>query len=176
MLPSNVAVGRGAEVVLDVARALDLVRLEGAALELVEDRAVRLAHHVGQHVEAAAMGHAEHDLLDAELAAALDDLLERRDHRLAAVEAEALGAGVLHVEELLEALGLDRACSGWPSCPSVVKRMSLSVALDAFLDPGLLRRDGDVHELDADVSAVGAAEDLQRSGGRSQSRGRARGR
>ena len=34
------AVGRGAEVVLHVARALDVVGLERAALELVEDRAV----------------------------------------------------------------------------------------------------------------------------------------
>ena len=54
------------------------------------------------------MRHADDDLLDAELAAALDDLLQRRDHGLGAVEAEALGAGVLHVGELLEALGLDQ--------------------------------------------------------------------
>ena len=38
--------------------------------------------------------------------------------------------------------------------------MSLSLALDALLDPRLLRRRGDVHELDADVAAVGAAQDL----------------
>ena len=57
------AVGRGAEMVLHVARALDVVGREGAALELVEERPVRLAHHLGEHVEAAAMGHAEHDLL-----------------------------------------------------------------------------------------------------------------
>ena len=36
----------------------------------------------------------------------------------------------------------------------------LVLALDALLDPGLLRRRGDVHELDADVAAVGAAHDL----------------
>lgn len=54
------------------------------------------------------MGHAQHDLADAERAAALDDLLQRRDHRLAAIEAEALRAGVLQVQELLEALGLDQ--------------------------------------------------------------------
>ena len=101
------AVGGGAEVVLHVARAFHVVGGEGAALELVEQRPVRLAHHLGQHVQAAAMGHAEHDLLHAEIAAALDDLLERRNQRLAAVEAEALGAGVAHVEELLEAFGLD---------------------------------------------------------------------
>ena len=62
------------------------------------------------------MGHAEHDLLHAQRAAALDDLLQRRDQRLAAVEAEALGARVLDVEELLEALGLDQLLAGSPSC------------------------------------------------------------
>ena len=62
------------------------------------------------------MGHAEDDFLDAERAAALDDLLERRQHGFAAVEAEALGAGVVHVEEFLEALGLDQLVAGWRAC------------------------------------------------------------
>jgi hypothetical protein len=55
---------------------------------------VGLAHDLGEDVQPAAVGHAEDDLADAELAAALDDLLERRDQRLGAVEAEALGAGI----------------------------------------------------------------------------------
>ena len=67
-----------------------------------------LRHHLREHVEPAAMRHAEHDVADAEAAAALDDLLERRDERFRAVEAEALGAGILEVDELLEALGLDQ--------------------------------------------------------------------
>jgi hypothetical protein len=54
------------------------------------------------------MRHADHDLADAELAAALDDLLERRHDRLAAVETEALGAGIFHVEEAFERFGLDQ--------------------------------------------------------------------
>ena len=54
------------------------------------------------------MRHAHRDLSDAELAAALDDLLERRDHRFAAVEAEALGAGVFQIAEFLERLGFDQ--------------------------------------------------------------------
>ena len=44
----ELAVGRGAEVVFHVAGAFDLVRRRRAALEFVEDRAVRLAHHLGQ--------------------------------------------------------------------------------------------------------------------------------
>ena len=48
----ELAVARRAEVVLDVAGALDLLGLEAAALELVEDRPVGLAQHVGEHARA----------------------------------------------------------------------------------------------------------------------------
>ena len=70
------------------------------------------------------MRHADHDLLDAELAAALDDLLEAGDQRFAAVEPEALGADELDVEELLEALGLDDALR-IARLPSTVKSVWL---------------------------------------------------
>ena len=94
-------VGRGAEMVLDVARAQNVVG-DGAALELGEDRGIGLAHHVGQHVEPATMGHAQHDLVRPEPGRGLDDRLQRRDGALAAIEAEALGARELDVQELLE--------------------------------------------------------------------------
>ena len=77
----ELAVRRGAEVVFHVAGTVDVVGLVGAALEFVEDGAQRLRHDAGEHVQAAAMGHAEDDFLHAELAAALDDLLERGDRR-----------------------------------------------------------------------------------------------
>jgi hypothetical protein len=53
------------------------------------------------------MGHAEHDLAHAELAAIFDDAFERGHHRLAAVQAEALGADIFAGEELLPLLALD---------------------------------------------------------------------
>jgi hypothetical protein len=46
----------------------------------------RLAHDVDQHRQAPAVRHADHDLLDTHRAAALDDLVERRDGRLAAFQ------------------------------------------------------------------------------------------
>ncbi len=86
------------------------------------------------------MGHAEHDLLHAERAAALDDLLQRRNHRFAAVEAEALGAGIFDVEEFLEALGLDQLVQD--GALALAGEGDLLVrALDALLHPGLFGRD-----------------------------------
>ena len=62
--PVELAVGRRAEVIFDVARAADVGRVGGAARELVEQGAVGLAHDVGEDVQAAAVGHPEVDLLD----------------------------------------------------------------------------------------------------------------
>ena len=106
------------------------------------------------------MGHAEHDLLHAQRAAALDDLLERRNERLAAVEPEALGALVLDVDELLEAFGLDQLLQD-RALALRGEGDALVLTLDARLDPGLLGRIGNMHELDAERRAVGARQDLQ---------------
>src|SRR6185437_1147000 len=104
----ELAVRRGAEMVFDVAGAIDLVGRGRTALELVEDDAVRLAHHLAQHIEPAAMSHSESDFSQTKLAATLDDLLESWNHGLGAVESEALSAGVLDVKKILEALGLNQ--------------------------------------------------------------------
>jgi hypothetical protein len=92
----------------------------------------------------------KHDFLQPHVAAALDDLLQRRDKRFAAIKAEPLGALVLDVDELLEAFGLDQLLQD-RLLAHVGEVDTLVRALDAFLDPGLLFRVGDVHELDASV-------------------------
>src|SRR4029077_13339957 len=99
---------------------------------------MRLAHHLAQHVEPTAMGHAKRDVAQAELTAALDDLLERRNHRLRAVEAEALRAGVLNVEEILETLGLGQLAED--RALALPRELNFLVGpLDPLLNPGLLR-------------------------------------
>src|SRR3954447_170899 len=145
-------------MVLDVAGTFDRIRIGGATLEFMKQRAVRLAHHLGQHVEPAAMRHAQNDFLHAEIAAALDDLLERRDQRFSAVEAEALGSGELEVAEFLKAFGFDQLVEDRATALAG-KTDFLVRTLDALLNPGFLRRIGDVHELDTERLAVGALAD-----------------
>ena len=62
----------GAEVVLDVAGALDGLGVL-LALELAEDLAVGLAGDVGEHVEAAAVRHADADLVHVVVGGAAQD-------------------------------------------------------------------------------------------------------
>ena len=57
------AVRGRAKVVFHIARAIDIFRLEAAALKFVENGAVRLAHHIRQNVQPAPVRHADGDLL-----------------------------------------------------------------------------------------------------------------
>ena len=156
----ELAVRRGAEMVLHVARAFDIVGVRRIALELREDRLERLGHDIGQHRQAAAVRHAKLDVLQAQLAAGLDDGFHARDQGLAALQAKALGGGELDLAEALEALGLDQL---------VQDRLLafrgeadfLLAALDALLQPALLVDVVDVHVLDADGRAVGALQDRE---------------
>ncbi len=105
------------------------------------------------------MGHAEHDLLHAELAAALDDLLERRHGGFAAVEAEALGAEEAQRRELLEAFALDQLVED--RLLAFRREHDFLVrTFDAALEPVLLLRVVDVHELVADAAGIGALQDV----------------
>ena len=95
----------------------------------------------------------------AELGRASDDRLERRQRALAAVQAEPLGARELDVQEALEALG-DHQLLEDLLLVLGARAEQVVRALHARLDPGLLLRILDVHELDADLGAVGLAQDL----------------
>ncbi len=154
----ELAVGRGAEVVLDVARSADVVGVGRAAAEFVEDHPERLLHDVAEHVQPPAVGHAENDFLDAVLAADLDDRLHRRDHRLAAVETEALGPDILLAEEALELLGLDQLVED-RLLAELGELDFLVAALDPLLDEAALLDVVDVHVFDADVAAIVRAQD-----------------
>ena len=147
----------GAEVVLHVAGALHGARVD-VALELAEDLAVGLADDVGEHVEPAAVRHADGDLVEAGLGGRLADLVDQRDRGLAALEAEPLLADELGLQERLERLGLVEL----EQDPQLLLAGRLLVRLlDALLDPAALLGVLDVHVLDADGAAVRVAQDAE---------------
>jgi len=91
-----------AKVIFDVARTLGGCGVDDIAFELGEDLAERLTDDVGQDVEAAAMGHAENDFLNAVVGRARCDVGEQRDRGFRAFEREALLADEAAVEEVFE--------------------------------------------------------------------------
>jgi len=145
-------VGGVALVVLDVARHLSRLHVH-LALELLEQQGGRLAQQVDQHVEAAPVGHADDDLLDALGAGALHQLVEHGHQGLAALEREALLAHVAGVQVALHALGGGEHGQD----PALALRgdgRTAAVALEPLLDPALLAGVGDVHVLRADAAGV----------------------
>src|SRR6478735_1368404 len=73
-------------------------------------------------------------------------------------ESEALGSGELKVAEFLKAFGFDQLVEDRATALAG-KTDFLVRTLDALLNPGFLRRVGNVHELDAERLAVGALAD-----------------
>ena len=152
----RLAVHRRAEVVLDVARS-GLVA--AGAEELGEDLLVRLAHDVGQKVEAATVGHAEHHVLDAEVRGAVNEGLQRGDGGLATLEAEALGACELDLEEALVHVGPHEAVEG-DALGGDDGLAGLGELLQLVLQPPDLLAVGHLHVLQADGAAVRVLEVL----------------
>ncbi|MNZ44518.1 hypothetical protein D3C78_621510 [compost metagenome] len=125
------------------------------AFELVEQVARVLAEGVDQHVQTAAVGHADDDFLGAVGAGALDDLVDHRDQALAAFQTEALGARVFGTQVLLQALGRSQTLE------QVRARFSGEVrtathAFQTLGEPVALLGIDDMHELGANAAAVGA--------------------
>ena len=159
-------------MIFDVAGAEHIVR-DRAALELGEDRRIGLAHDVGEDVQPAPVRHADDDLVDAELGRLPDDRLERRHRAFAAVQTEALGAGEFDVQETLEPFRRGERLQDL--LLALLGRLEEIVgAFHDRLDPGFLVLLLNMHELDADLGAVGLAAECRRSGEAWLSPGRAR--
>jgi hypothetical protein len=149
-------VGAEALVVLHVARRQVLGR---GVVELGEQVLGHLAQGVDQHVQPAAVGHADHHFLHAVGAGTLHHLVHAGDEALAAFQAEALLADVLGVQVAFQALG------GGEPVEDVLLLVDAEAGLAAdglqpLLPPALFRRVGAVHELGADGAAVGLAQRL----------------
>src|SRR5690606_34056388 len=126
------------------------------ALEFREELLRRLAEHVDEHVEPAAMRHADDDLLDAAFAGSLYQIVEHGNQRLAAFEREALLPDVLRVEVALEALGAREAAQHRPLL--VLRELPMHPAvLEALAEPQPLPCSGNVRELDGELPAVDLA-------------------
>ena len=146
-------VRRVAHVVLDVAVGFDRVRVVRVE-ELDEQLFEGLLQNVGEHVQPAAVGHADDEFEHPEFPPGLDDRVHHRDERLAPFEAEALFAEELHLQEVFELLRAPQQIQGAQPLHRREVRLVM-IRLDPFGEPLPRREVLDVHVLDADRSAVG---------------------
>ncbi|MCY1222428.1 hypothetical protein D9M72_345210 [compost metagenome] len=147
-------IAREALVVLDVTgrQVVDVL-----AFEFGEQVGGHLAQGVDQHVQAAAVGHADHDFLHALDAGLVDQLVHRDDEAFAAFEREALLADVLGVQEALQAFSRCQAVQDVLLLFQREHRLGTR-GFQALLPPALLRLVAHVHEFETDGAAVGFAQ------------------
>ena len=157
----------GAEVVLDVSGAALLARDDGVdralALELAEDDVVGPPDDVREHVQAAAVCHADDDLVGAAAGGLLDRLVEHRHHHVQALDGELLLAEERAAKVLLHSLDAGEARE--QGCALLVReRLPVATRLDRMPQPDALLVVGDVLDLVRDRPAVRLAQLRQRVG------------
>ena len=100
------------------------------------------------------MRHTDNHLVDTKLCAAFKYLFDQRNHRFTTIKTETLGACVFSVQILLKDLRLRQALQNCPSA-NIREIRAIADAFDPLLNPGLLLRLLDMHELNADLAAIG---------------------
>ena len=145
-------IGAETHVVFHVAGVGMFVVIE-LAFEFIEQFARRFAERVDQHVEAAAMGHAQHHILDAIAAGAADHHVEHRDQCVAAFQRETLLADVLGVQVALEAFGRGQTFQNAALVLIAAFEIAAGV-FKAFIHPTTLFDVGDMHEFGTNAAGV----------------------
>ena len=143
--PGRARAGRR-EVVLDVAGASFVVRDDRVdrplALELAENRLVGEADRVHEHVQAAAVRHADHDLVRSRAGGDLHRLVEHRHHRVQALDRELLLAEERAAEVLLEPLDASERLQQADALIGL-QRLPVAARLDRLPEPdplGVIRK------------------------------------
>ncbi len=152
-------IGRVAFVILHVARTLE-VREVVLTFELREQIGRRLAEHVYEHIQPAAMRHADDQLLNTALARALDQIVEHRDQRLAPFEREPLLTDEPRVQVALDAFGAREAREEGRLLLRRERRMH-AARFELLAQPQALARSRDVRELGRQLAAVDALQQRQ---------------
>ncbi len=172
----ELAVGRGTEVVLHVARALRRRRAKEPPLNSWNSARCGLPSTWVEHVEAAAMGHAE---------ARCRRTPSAPPRLMICSSAGTSASAPSRPKRLVPVYFRSRNFSKPSASTSLLRIARLALAgegdllvrpLDALLEPGLLLGVGDVHELDADRAAIGPLQDRDHlaDGGELHARARCR--
>ena len=147
-------------MIFHIARSIHILGLERAALEFVKDRAVGFGHHIGQHRQAAPVGHADDDVFNAQGAATFDDLLHRWDQAFAAIKPKAFGAHVFDMEKFFEAFRLDQFVeNGFAALAGEAD--FFAVTFNTLFEPRGFFGIGNMHILQGESATIGAANNFQ---------------
>ena len=147
-----------AQVIFHVARALGAIRID--AFELGKHLHHRFTDDIRQHVQASAMRHADHRFVHIGAGGAVQNFIQNRDGRFAALQRKTFMANETRVQKPLELFGFNDVPQG-AQLGLLIQRPPIAGGLHAKLQPALLLRNLDVHVLASDFPAVGLAQRFQ---------------
>ncbi len=139
-------------VVLHVARALQVGHVV-LAFEFRENIRGRLAEQVHEHIQAAAVGHADDRLFHTAGTGLLDDVIQQRNQRLTALQREPALSDVLGVQVALQTFRAGELPEDILPLLETVVAADLP-GLELILQPQTLIGRGDMRELGADGATV----------------------
>ena len=145
---SDVLAGR-AHVVFHIAAAQNAARID--VFKPGKYLLGRAPGNVHDHIQAAAMAHAHHQIHRAALAGSVENLVHQRDQSGDAFERKTLVAEIALLQHLFEQIGTNQLVE------NVLLIHSGLRAFQTLLDPAPPRGIGNVHELGADGSAIDPA-------------------
>src|SRR5579875_927526 len=122
--------------------------------KLGKDLLIRLAENIGQHVEPAAMGHAENDLAYLHVRSFFDNCFQDRNECFGSFQREAFLPNVASMQETLEKLRVVQTLEN-AYFLSAIKVRTVTSRFHAFLEPMTNACVLDVHVLNADGTTVG---------------------
>ena len=142
------------QVVFHIAGTTGLGRVH-VAFELVEQDVERLAHNVGQHVQAATVRHTNDYLIKALACSSVNHRVHERDEGFRAFEGETLLTHVLGLQEVLKSLGGVKLLQNvfllrWGGF--------IHACFEVILQPGALVAVEDVGVFGTDFQSVGTAQ------------------
>src|SRR5262249_5274887 len=128
--------------------------------ELPENLPRAFGHDICEDIQAASMGHAQHNLIDALLARSLDRKIEQGNQTFSAFERETFGSDKFLAYELFEDHGICKARQN-SNLFFVAQVDPIAGAFHSFLKPMSNETVVDVHVLDADGPAIRIAQAVQ---------------
>lgn len=144
-------------MVFNIARTVDIVRLERTTGEFVEDRHIRFANDVHQRIQPPAMGHANRHGLYALPGGLVDNGMQSRNGDFAPFQPKALGAHITLLTERLETFGLRQVPQD--ALALFNRNAGLPViALKACAEPFTLFRRSGLHVFCTKATAINSAQ------------------
>lgn len=153
-------VGGREKMVIKIERKLKIVRSIGKEIEIMENGEVRIENEMDKKVEEEKVRNEEKELIEKNMEEEIEDMIKRGDKRLEEIKKEKIGEIIIEIDEMIEELRIDEI--GKDGIIEIRSEGKIIVReLDELMNKGILRRIGNMNELEKDREEIGEIKDVE---------------